>query len=102
MHRRLLTGRYLRVSSPRCATSFSSATGVKSPRASSAPNSDPREVYRPCANDLMRDEAAKTRAHRPRSSAQEMGRDAIRDAIVQEEALLATLEDQQDESRHRL
>jgi superfamily II DNA or RNA helicase len=31
-----------------------------------------------------------------------MDRDAVRDAIAQEEALLATLEAQQDESRHRL
>jgi hypothetical protein len=50
----------------------------------------------------MRDEAEKTRAHRPRSSAQAMDRGAIRDAIAQEEALLATLEARQDESRHRL
>ncbi len=50
----------------------------------------------------MRDEAGKTRAYRPHSSAQDASRDAIRDAIAQEDALLVTLEAQQDESRHRL
>ena len=50
----------------------------------------------------MRDETEQTRTHRPRSSPQGMDRGAIRDSIAQEEALLATLEAQQDESRHRL
>ncbi len=50
----------------------------------------------------MRDEAEKTRAYRPRSSAEGTDRGAIRNAIAQEVALLATLDAQRDESKHRL
>ena len=51
---------------------------------------------------LMQDDTKQERIDRPRSSAPGAGRDGLRDAVAQEETLLATLEAQQAESRHRL
>jgi superfamily II DNA or RNA helicase len=50
----------------------------------------------------MQDEAEKGPVYQPPPSAQGTRRDALRNAIAQEEALLATLEVQQTESRRRL
>ncbi len=50
----------------------------------------------------MQDDTKQKRIDRPQPSAQGASRDALRDAIAQEETLLATLEAQQAESRHRL
>jgi superfamily II DNA or RNA helicase len=56
----------------------------------------------PPGGELMQDDAKQKRMHQPQPAAQEHGRDALHDAIAQEEILLATLEAQQAESRHRL
>src|SRR5260370_24355287 len=50
----------------------------------------------------MQDDSKQKRIDRPQPSAQGASRDALRDDIAQEETLLATLEAQQAESRHRL
>src|SRR5260370_24006809 len=50
----------------------------------------------------MQSDTKQNRIDRPQPSAQGPSRDALRDAIAQEETLLATLEAQQAESRHRL
>ena len=50
----------------------------------------------------MQDKAETRRMYQPRPPAEGSDRDALRNAIVQEEALLAVLEVQQEESRHRL
>ncbi len=50
----------------------------------------------------MQDEAETRRMYQPRPPAQGSDCDALRNAIVQEEALLGVLEVQQEESRHRL
>ena len=50
----------------------------------------------------MQDDTKQRREYRPKPSAQGVGRDALHDAIAQEEALFTTLETQQAESRHRL
>ena len=50
----------------------------------------------------MQNDAEQKEVYVRQPSAQRMGRDALRDAIAQEEALLATLADQQTDSTHRL
>src|SRR5437879_8091907 len=50
----------------------------------------------------MQDDVEHKRAYRRQPSAPGMDRDALRDAIAEEESLLATLTAQQAESRHRL
>jgi hypothetical protein len=50
----------------------------------------------------MHDDTKQKRIDRPQPSAPGAGPDALRDAIAHEETLLATLEAQQTESRHRL
>jgi hypothetical protein len=50
----------------------------------------------------MHDDAEKRRIHGRQLPAHGAASDALRDAIAHEEALLATLEAQKTESRHRL
>src|ERR1700737_415670 len=56
----------------------------------------------PPGGELMQDDANQKRMHQPQPAAQEPGRDALRDAIAKEEALLVTLKGQLAETRHRL
>jgi hypothetical protein len=53
----------------------------------------------PPGGELMQDDAKRKRMHQPEPAAHEPGRDALRDAIAKEEALLVTLKGQLAETR---